>query len=165
MSKKEIAKAVLNEPELLFTITENVKAKKWGFIPQVKQIQHDVFLTGATAHTLLKVAGLIEDLKVKSEKESVQAQMYDLINSNADNLIRFLAIVIHNKPTPVPEYLTNALMNDFSMEQLHSLNKVVYGRLGVESFFAFMELIHEFQIIQNPKTQTEAKAHGQPSSE
>ena len=91
--------------------------------------------------------------------------MYDLINSNADNLIRFLAIVIHNKPTPVPEYLTNALMNDFSMEQLHSLNKVVYGRLGVESFFAFMELIHEFQIIQNPKTQTEAKAHGQPSSE
>lgn len=162
-NKKEIAKAVLNEPEFLFTVTERVKTKKWGAIIRTTEIQHDVYVTGATAHTLLKVAGLIEELKIKSEKESAQAQMYDLINSNMESLVQFLAIVIHNKPTPVPHWLTQSLMNDFSMEQLQELNKTVYGRLGVESFFEFMELIHEFQIVQSPKGQQEAKAPGQPS--
>lgn len=149
---KEIADAVLNEPEYLFTVTY----KQWGFIKRSKP----VYLKGATASTLLKVAGLIEALKSQSDKAGESAQVFDLIGSNIDLLVDLIATVIHNDRTPVPSYLKDAILHDFEIEELKSLAHRVYRRLGVEPFFGIMELVHEFRIIAPPSTRQAPKAHG-----
>lgn len=155
-TEKAIIEAVLDEPILLATVVE--KHKWWKF---KKPTKHDLYIKGATASTMYKITELLLSLKLKSNEKDDEGQLYDLMHSNVNHIVKFLSIAIHNSKGNPPANLVNLLENNFSLEQLQAMASIAYRRLGIEPFFGIMALLREPELKMS--ITPEKKALGQSS--
>lgn len=138
---KEIYEAILDEPTRLGTIAVLEPRAYW--FPRKRVIE--LILTGATAATMYKIVAVMEDLKVSGEGNSDEMAMYDIITNNNDAMIKIIVLAIHNKTTPVPQYLTEELRK-LPWRQLKGYMHEVYRRLGVEDFFDCLGSIRSLNV-------------------
>lgn len=144
---ENIVNGVVNTPEKIGT----VKVSRGWLMPKEER---DLVISGATAGTLYRISAIINKLKTKSELQG-NDRHYFILEANTKQMVEIIALAIHNKPGDPPKWLYDALFNQFSIEQLYEIFKIVYGRLDVATFFAIMGSVREINIL-NDTQETEA---------
>lgn len=159
--QKEIIEAVLDEPVLLATVKQD---RTWfDRLLFRKEKETNLSIKGATASTMFKITELLLSIKQTSEVKDSEGQVYDLMNSNINHVVQFLAIAIHNAKGDPPESLLSILNNNFTIEQLQAMASVAYRRLGIEPFFGIMGLLRK-PDLKMTVTQDQT-VHGLPSKD
>ncbi|MDP3561730.1 MAG: hypothetical protein Q8R83_06105 [Legionellaceae bacterium] len=163
MKKQEI-NSILDEPIDLGTV--EVPCRGWKRLLEVlgilKPRTERLILKGATASTMLRITSMIEDLVVESKRKGGDLQMYHLINANIVTICEIIAVAIHNRPGPPPQWMSDAILNQMPQARIRIIMKDVYGRLGVEDFFDTLGLIRN---LNNPENDTPEIAPNTPALE
>ena len=137
---------LINEPELIKTIQlprrtilEKLRLKQ----PPILELK----LTGVTMRTMQKAAQLILGYKLEAE------DTFELAALNVFQHASIIALVIHNHNSPVPPELENAVLDNFTVNEIKELSHKVYRRLDIENFFVSMGLIRGLAIVKDtPET-------------
>lgn len=124
---KAILDSLIDEPILLMVVEH-------------EGVEHRLEARSVTLHTLLKLQKLIGDLEQKGT-------VHETVMSNVEIARDYLAIAVHNKPTPVPAWITDVIENQLSLKQLSKLIEIVYRRLGIEDFFIVLGLMRKSDIM------------------
>lgn len=162
---QEIVEAVVNEPLALKTVTYRHE-KWWGRLLQAVRIlprTRVIMLTAACASTMIRVSGLLCNLKdiPNKSKERLMVDIYRLIDSELPKVLDALAFAIHNAPGVPPSWIYMALRYQFNQEELAMATYHVHRRLGIENFFVIMAFAKNLAASD----MLETAAHGQPSAE
>lgn len=123
--QQKTIEAVINDPTLLAII--KIKNPKFPF----QKIEKKLEVRTPTLRTVSKITSILSGL-------DFEGNFYESICKNADTPALFLATAIHNDNSPVPKWLTRALMDDFSLTQIQTMVNVTYGRIGIEDFFPIL---------------------------
>lgn len=133
MQEQQIIERITTPPLLLAII----RRKRYKYLPFIKKTEK-LYLKDIKLHTVYQITELLLQSKTTSTIDNETMHLYDIINSNAELPAKFLAIAIHNSPTPPPEWLVSTFQKDFSIKQISKMINITYGRLGVEDFFTIM---------------------------
>lgn len=144
--QQKMLEPLIDEPTLLAIV--KINHDKIPYLKLTKKLK----VKGATLRTLTKITALLSSIDIKDD-------FYKSISNNADIPAKFLALAIHNKPSPPPDWLTKTLMDDFNTKQIQDMVNVAYGRIGIEDFFPIMVSLTKASLMPiNTQEANQSKA-------
>lgn len=165
MSKisKEIVEAVLETPSFLKTIQVDpnppVNLSTWLKIliylrikskPLKQKSTFDLYLKPANLKTVYAISGLLSEV---NDLQKSAISEHSLIDSTGPLLSKAIAIAIHNNQGIAPEWLVEAIEDQFNPKELREAAIEVYRRLDYESFFGTMVSLRLINQIDTPETE------------
>lgn len=144
---------VLNEPEPVKTIQVDIEPKGWYRLlctlrlakPRTRTVE--LIYTYSTMHTFQRITELMSRLKT-----DIEAGHMDFYNFNAPILAAVIATALHNNPSPVPSELVDAVMQNFTNDELHKTAQKVYRGLDYTPFYDTLVLLVNLMPNDTPET-------------
>lgn len=153
---REILEVINDEPQQIKTITLpplNIWQKMLQSLRLKKPKRLSLELRGVKLRSFQKLCLLILDLNNTSEYEGTDS-MFDIGQANAFKMAAIIATAIHNDKTPPPEYLIDAILDNFNNAEIRVIVEEVYRRLDMENFFGSMASLRELPVVKDIRETT-----------
>lgn len=149
---------IIDEPVPIKTI--KLKRTWWQRVTRKPAKTIQLTLSRSTTRTAYKITKLVKSLQTTAEDN-----LLDLIHDNAHTMALVIATAVHNRnDIPLPDYLVDAILDNFNNEELKEASERVYRGLDVENFFGSMALLKGLQIVKDiPETTASQPSSGMSS--